>query len=224
MRYGPMKITFTLDGTGVYYDILEPTHLDALLSWAAFSEMGKIEPPATNERPMQANLPLKRWRVGRNWGWCASAIFPVVGKDGMMTIQYWRKKFRHKRIRYCKGVVNLQSSIYREYNTPTPLLLCCTMEAYANGDLAEVKRLLTDNVRYIGHKRAHGKGRITGVDVTPCWQDLSIIANGKAQRIMPLAGAPRTVRTKPPYWSNYGKIECCEIGQDYNFPTQKQEK
>ena len=37
------KVTFELDGTGVYFNPAEPIHLDALLAWALEALMGEFD-------------------------------------------------------------------------------------------------------------------------------------------------------------------------------------
>ena len=211
MSIQPLKITFELDGTGVYYDPNEPIHLDALLAWALAPFHCKGEAPTRSEEPVDIPLPLDKWRIGNEWGWKASALFP----DGETaeSLQYWRKKFRQNRIELTSGSPNLQNGIYREYNQPLPLLLCHQMIAFAVGDRGRVHQILRKHVKYLGKKNAYGKGRIVSVNVEVIENDYSTIRDGKAMRWLPKEDGTRKIRMRPPYWNNVAKINSCEVGE-----------
>jgi len=205
-----LKITFNLDGTGVYYDPYEPIHLDALLAWALAPFHCKGEPPTRDSEPFDIPLPLDKWKIGEEWGWKASALFPedVTAES----IQFWRKKFRQNRIELTEGSPNLQNGIYREYNTPIPLLLCHKLVAYAVGDRGRVNQILRKHIKYIGKKRAYGKGRVISVETEIIGNDYSMYKDGVSTRFLPSENASRRCRIRPPYWSNWRKVNCCEIG------------
>jgi CRISPR type IV-associated protein Csf3 len=206
-----LKITFNLDGTGVYYDPYEPIHLDALMSWALmpFHRQKGSEAPARDEDPIDVPLPLDKWHIGGEWGWKASALFP----EGITaeSLQYWRKKFRQNKIEITKGSPNLQNGIYREYNMPLPLLLCHSMVAYAVGDRGRVNQILKKHIKYIGKKNAYGKGKVLSVTVEIVDYDWSMSKNGNPTRWMPDKSGNRFIRTRPPYWNNCGRVQCSEI-------------
>jgi hypothetical protein len=209
----PLKITFHLDGTGVFFDPNEPIHLDGILAWCLCAYHVSGEPPRRDELPADIPLPLRKWHVGGEWGWHASALFP----DGLRaeSLQFWRKRFRESRIELTRGSPNRTNGTYRDWQTPMPLLLCPRMVAYAHGDRSTLQRALRRGVKYIGKKAAMGKGRVVGIDVEWIDADASLVMDGKAMRWLPLDGGQRYVRPRPPYWNNCGKIECCEVGQSY---------
>ncbi|MBI5056977.1 MAG: hypothetical protein HZB61_10225 [Nitrospirae bacterium] len=209
MSYKPMKITFHLDGTGLYYDPSEPIHLDALLAWGLAPFHCKGEPPGRDEEPFDIPLPLAKWHMNGTWGWKASALFP--DGDTADALQFWRKKFRQSQIELTKGSPSLTNGVYREYNTPLPLLLCKSMIAFAVGDAGRVRHILKKHVRYLGKKRVYGKGAVISIDVETIEQDYSMEKDGVKMRWLPLADAPRLVRPRPPYWNNCGKVRCCEV-------------
>ena len=128
------------------------------------------------------------------------------------SLQYWRKKFRQNKIELTAGSPNLQNGIYREYNTPMPLMLCYKMVAYAVGDRGRVNQILHKHVKHIGKKRAYGKGRVINVEVDIVDYDYSLYRNGAATRFLPHESGSRKCRVRPPYWNNIGKVACCEIG------------
>ena len=208
-----LKITFHMDGTGLYYDPYEPIHLDALMSWALmpFHRRKGDEAPTRDDKPIDVPLPLGKWHIGGNWGWCASALFPE-GETGE-SLQFWRKKFRQNKIEVTKGSPNLQNGIYREYNSPLPLLLATKMVAYAVGDRGRVHQILRKHIRFLGKKSAYGKGRVLQVDVDVIPNDYSLTKDGAAMRFLPHADGLRQVRVRPPYWSNYERVACAEIGE-----------
>ena len=210
MSLKPIKITFELDGTGVSFDPTEPILLDALLAWALAPFHCKGEPPTRDEPPMDIPLPLGRWHAHGAWGWTASAIFPE-GQLGE-ALSFWRKRFRVNRAELTRGTVNTQNAAYRDYNMPLPLLLCTRMVAYALGDRKRVAHILRKQVRYLGEKRAYGRGRVNNISVEWCEDDFSMTREGRAMRWLPQPGASRIVRPRPPYWNIVDAVPCCEIG------------
>lgn len=209
--FKPIRITFNLDGTGVFYDQSEPIMLDALLGAAVCRWHVHGEAPARDEEPAEIPLPLARWEIGGTWGWRASALFP----DGPTaeSMQHWRKRLRQGRIELAAGAPNTTNGTYRDWNMPLPLLLCHRMVAYAVGEPSKVRRELRRSIKYLGKKRAHGRGAVVGIDVEQIEEDLSLrSAAGLAMRWLPEDGGPRLVRPRPPYWNIVGRVACCEIG------------
>lgn len=212
MALRPIRIEFILDGSGVYYDPAEPPHLDALLCWAlAPMHTGTNEPPGRNEEPMEIPLPLGKWHMGGAWGWCASALFPEDGTPE--TIRYWRKKFQVDRVELCKGQPNTRIGPTREYNAPLPLLLAGKLTAWALGDRGRVHQLLRKNIRYIGKKRSQGLGRVSEIRVDWCDEDYSLVRDGLSMRWLPNPDGWREVRPRPPYWNNFERVRCGEVGE-----------
>lgn len=210
LMFRPLKITFQLDGTGVYYDPWEPLMLDGILAAAASRHHVHGEPPARDEEPFDIPLPLKRWNIGNTWGWHASALFP----DGPTaeSLVYWRKRFRQTRVELATGAPNLTNGTYRDWNMPLPLLLTNRMIAFAYGDRRNVKRELGRNVKHLGKKRAHGRGAVVGIEVETVADDYSLTREGVAMRWLPCANGCRLVRPRPPYWNIVGRVTCREIG------------
>jgi len=206
-----LKITFELDGTGIYYDPCEPIMLDSLLAAAVSRWHVHGEPPARDEEPLDIPLPLKKWHIDGEWGWHASALFPVG--DTAESLQYWRKRFRQNRVELSSGSPNLTNGTYRDWNMPIPLLLVRKMVGYAVGDMGTVRRELRRSIKYLGKKRAQGHGSVVGIDVEEIEADLSILSDGKATRWMPKVDGSRLVRPRPPYWNIVGRKNHCEIGE-----------
>jgi CRISPR type IV-associated protein Csf3 len=205
-----MKITFELDGTGVYYNPLEPIMLDGILSAALVRHHITGEPPARDEVPIDIPLPLKKTSSNGEWFWKASALFPE--SETIESMYMIRKRFRQNRIEATVGSPNLTNCAYHDLNMKLPLLLTTRLFAYAVGDIRKVKRELRRNIKYIGKKRAYGRGAVVGIDIEEIEGDNSVCMNGRAMRYIPFKGGARFVRPRPPYWNSIGCVDCCEIG------------
>lgn len=208
--FRPLKITFHLDGTGIYYDPSEPIMLDSLLAAALCRWHVHGEPPARDESPFDIPLPIKKWYIAGSWGWHASALFPDDTR--LDSMQYFRKRFRQSRVELTEGSPNLTNGPYREWNMPLPLLLVLRMTCYAFGDRKQIKRTLNRDIKYLGKKRAHGRGAVVSVEVEEIAEDYSLIKDGCAMRWIPFESGGRLVRPRPPYWNLIGRVKCCEIG------------
>jgi hypothetical protein len=209
--FRPLKIRFELDGTGMYYDPMEPPMLDGILTAASIRWHVHGEPPMRDEVPDVVPLPLKKWQMGEHWGWCASALFP--GEETMHSLTHWRKRFRHHREHLTTGSPNTKNGIYRDWNMPLPLLLTRSLVGFAFGESGKIRRELRRSVKYIGKKRGHGYGRVVAVEVVESEDDYSLVRYGKATRYLPDPAGDRMVRLVPPYWNNCDRVACCEIGE-----------
>ena len=209
--FRPLKITFHLDGSGVYYDPFEPPMLDGILAAVAARHHVHGEPPGRDEPPDEIPLPLAKWRAGGCWGWRASALFPEG--ETAESLVYWRKRFRQHRVEITEGSPNLTNGIYRDWNMPLPLLLTRRMVAYCVGDRRNIRHELVRGVRWVGKKRAHGRGRVVGIDIEVIEHDYSIERDGRLMRWMPREDGTRLVRPRPPYWNIVGRVRCAEIGE-----------
>jgi hypothetical protein len=211
MSFDPLKITIHLDGTGVHFDPNEPLHFDGILAALLVRHHFHGEPPSRDERPDDVPIPCERWHAMGTWGWRCSALF-VDGPtaDGLI---YWRKRFREHRAHLIESASpNLTNATYRAWNMPVPLILCREMVTYAVGDRRNILRALGD-LKYIGKKRAHGIGAVTGVEVERIPEDLSLISStGLAQRFLPSPDGQVLRRPRPPYWSTWDRVASVEVG------------
>lgn len=206
------RVTFHLDGSGAGYDPAEPLHLDALLAWALAPRLN-VPPCLSRDDPVvQVPLPLEHSIIHGSWVWHASALLPVGPRGEDLT--FWRKRFRQGRAELAGGSPNLTNGTYRDWNMPMPLALVTRLDAYASGSRKEAKRLLRD-IRSLGKKRAHGHGKIIGLDLDEVDADWSLTRDGLAQRWLPAPGAARLVRPQPPYWHPQGRVPCCEVGDEW---------
>lgn len=202
------KITFHLDGTGLYYDPNEPIHLDSLIAWVLAPKQGLRHLDRAGE-PGLVRLPIKASRIHGRYIWHASALHPV-GPTGE-SIWYWRKRFRQARCELTTGAPNLTNGTYRDWQMPVSLLLCRRMVAYVVGKRGDIRKALSE-VRYLGKKRAHGHGKILSVDIEECDDDYSLVMEGKAMRWLPDPEGSRMVRPQPPYWHPSGRVACKNVG------------
>lgn len=202
------KITFHLDGSGVHFNPAEPIHLDALLAWCLAPRQG-IRDLQRDQVPPLVRLPLLRNHIGDRWVWAASALMPE-GPHGE-SLQFWRKRFRQARAELTAGSPNLTNGPYRDWQMPLPLLLTTRMVAYASGSRKECRKVLKE-LKYLGKKRAHGHGKILGMEFDQVGQDYTMIMNGIATRWLPASDGARMVRCLPPYWHPHDRVQCCEVG------------
>jgi hypothetical protein len=164
--------------------------------------------------PTEVDLPLLKRHVNNTWVWCASALLPE-GPTREVT-WYWRKRFRRDRAPWLTtGSPNLQMGTYRDWQTALPLLLCHKLVGYASGSRKDARKLLKA-VRYLGKKRAHGHGRIIGLDIDEVEHDRCLSIEDRAARWLPDSNGIRLVRPRPPYWHIHGAVKCCEIGDRVN--------
>lgn len=205
-----LKITFELDGTGIVLYPNYPIILDALMAWVVAGRDKKLKPVTRNGSPYEIMLPLKKWKKGGVWGWHASALF--IEGNSIETIGYWRKRFRQTRYAGLgKQQANIKQGAYRDYNTPLPVTLCNALSAYVVGKRAQIYNILSE-IRYIGHKRNMGYGRVLSVSIERTDHDYSIMKNGQAQRFVPDPHGRKFIRPRPPYWNNKDKVKCCNVG------------
>lgn len=206
------KITFQLDGRGLYFNPAEPLHLDALLAWCLAPMQCAKKQISRDDIPEDVRLPLLRSKVNGAEVWHASALFPEGPQfEGL---QYWRKRFRQNRIELTAGSPNLTNGIYRDWNHPMPLMLCTQMSAYAAGNRGECKKVLKKQLKYLGKKRAHGLGKIVDITAEETAEDLSFVFGGIVMRWLPHPDGTRLVRPAPPYWNPHGRVMCLEVGHE----------
>ena len=205
------KITFHMNGRGVYHDVNEPTHLDSLICYAMLPDDLLRRRLLRDEMPEEIDMTsvLERHPCGT---YHASALFC---DDVPESLRFWRKKFNVSAARnVTKGSPNLTNAIYREYNTPVPLILTRNLHAFASGDGDSIKVLLDENISHIGKKRAYGYGKILDISIDEQDDDHSLIRDEQAMRWLPYKEGFRQVRLTPPYWSGWDAVHCCEVGDE----------
>ena len=206
------KVTFHLDGTGIIYNQCDPIHLDALLCWIVAPFQRAKKDLRRDDKPDDIKIPLLRSEIQGELVWHASALFTEGKQEEFVT--YYRKRLRSDKLHFTEGTFNITNGAYRAHNIPFPTILCSKMSAYASGNRKEVKRLLKRHLRYLGKKR---RGNIVDITCENTNQDWSLIKDGLAMRYLPDKKGNILVRTSPPYWNNYGKTLCCNVGDAYEI-------
>lgn len=207
-----LKITFHLDGTGIYYDPVNPIHLDALIQWALVPMRVPVEHrnPARDEEPYYFGLPIKSEEINGERVYRASSLIPEGSTNEDMV--HWRKKMRQSRLGMTKGSPNLKNGIYREYNQPMPLLLTHKMVGWMESKPKDAKKLLSQ-VKYLGKKRSQGYGKIVNINVEETEDDFCFYRDGITMRWLPNEGGSKMVRPQPPYWNCTGMVKCIDVFQ-----------
>lgn len=189
----------------------------------------KIPVPNRTEKPFEFDLPIVSSKIRGERIYHASALFPQGGD--VETIQYFRTKCPQEFITDCTGSANLQSGLTRDHNRPYTVTICREMVGYAVGNLKILKKvfyrthskdgeLLPEKklkILALGKKRNRGLGGLVDITVEKVDYDWSIIKNGRAQRYLPDPEGMRECRVRPPYWNMYGKITCCDVGEEYSL-------
>lgn len=210
MSFDPLKITVHLDGTGIHYDVNEPLHLDGVLAAMLVRHHFHGEPPSRDERPDDVPIPCARWEACGTWGWRCSALF--LDGDTSESLIHWRKRFRENRAHLIeRASPNLTNATYRAWNMPVPLVLVRRLVGYAVGGRRQILDALKD-LKFVGKKRAHGIGMVTGVEVERIDEDRSMVFNGLAQRFLPAGNGNVLRRPRPPYWSTWERLESVDVG------------
>jgi len=207
-----LKVTFNLDGTGLYYDPVNPIHLDALIHWACtpFFVPKDQRNPARDEPPFGFRLPIRSETVNGVEIYRASALFPE-GKTNEELV-HWRKKFDVSRMEVTRGSPNLTNGVYREYNQPLPLLLTHRLVGWIESKPKDSRKLL-GQVKYLGKKASQGYGKVIGVDIQETDDDFTLWRDGKAQRWIPSTQGQKLVRASPPYWNVCDRARCLDVGE-----------
>ncbi len=208
-----VRVTFHLDGTGLYYDPYEPIHLDALVAFALLPYKHQGDPPARDERPADIMLPLGCKSISGERVWCASALFPDY--NDAESVYWWRKRMRDDRYHLTSGSPVLTNGVYRAWNYPLPMTLARTMTGFATAleKPSRLRNLLRRHITSLGKKRSMGRGKVIGLEVEEVEADRSCVNDhGRAMRWLPTPGATRLVRPRPPYWNVIGAVPCCEVG------------
>lgn len=126
-----------------------------------------------------------------------------------------------------KPRINIASGAFKNYHIPVVLKSYTKAVFYVRGDMAEVGRLLAENITYIGKKGSQGYGLINKWELFKIEEDHSLIKDNKPMRPIPVKECgellyqkdaeeiiTRPYPTIPPYWRN-NHIEACVMPEEW---------
>lgn len=212
--FEPCKIIFKMASPVAAIDFL---HFDAILSAAKAKEFlgdNYYNGISGVKELHEPEIPLKK-----EYGvFCASIGYG----DSFESIGSWTKRWDDKNddlVKFGDKVrnrVDLCTGHYKNYHMPLVIKSYKEVVFYANGDVAEIERLLKKHIFFIGKKSAQGYGEIKEIIVEKTDKDYSLFKNNRPTRPIPirsykedLKGIPISKHSIiPPYWRT-DKLEFC---------------
>lgn len=208
MPYEPMKVTFKMQSPVVTSDYI---FLDGLISSAVFKDCIRnyYDLPENRNELIHIPLPLKQYGTCEEKFYAASIGFADTIVEG---IDHWRKRTEIE----SKKQIRIGSGQYKMYDMPMPTMYAYTWTFYANGNIAEVRRLLTTHISAIGKKCSQGFGAIRNIAVEPSEHDWSVLRDGIPMRPIPVSVNCKSIDCdvkmffafRPPYWHRVNMTEC----------------
>lgn len=203
----PLRIVARIPAPVVHY---EAPHLDGLLAWCVVMEetqgRGVSQPPRYTPLPLEVagfygsggQLPL----------WRCSAFFPV---GAALRDTAWVHK-RAPSARYSKtATIKRVVGRYMERRTPLPTVTAAAWEANCYGNAAEIERLLSTSIAFVGKRRGIGLGEVKRWSIEPWEGGDPFVRDGRLAHPMPVAHAekagyliddpPVLVGWTPPHWA-----------------------
>lgn len=107
----------------------------------------------------------------------------ILDTDEMHTTILY-KRFHEAEDLKTKTRIRRNSGMMRDYMMKFPYSASKTVKFYTNGDLKELKRLLSP-IKHLGKKRAVGGGQVCDFKIEPIAEDWSIIKDDIAMRSIP---------------------------------------
>lgn len=202
-----LRIEAKLGSPFLAYD---PVHLDSLLTFAHFVDIGEFEAPAKrSELKTFDDMPVA---FTDGIPHCSAGF--TVGRE---MSDVWHKKWcsEHESLidfGNSLGLVNTGRGEFKDYAMPVVAVSAGKVVFFANGDEAEIRRLL-GHVVAIGKKRAIGFGMIREWVVERTSKDVSIYMPGGVSRNVPKRFDERPKRVQwmsymYPYWDRTKFAEC----------------
>lgn len=194
-----------LDGVLLYYVILE--HLGEAFFSGPQPTPERIAAESTEPHPA---MPLGVEEHGKYWVYRISRG-ELVGRAGTER-HHLHKRFDEAAAQHAiesgalelgrKTKVQTNSGPFRSYRIPRWSELCERIVWYAEGDLEEVRRLLTTHATHLGKQRQSGMGVVAGWDVEAhdegerrwLWRDQE---QGLPARAIPVEWLPEIETTQP---------------------------
>lgn len=205
----PMKVIFEMRSPIVTTDYI---FLDGLISSAVFKDCVLNHYDMPENRNELIHIPLPLMQYGTEEPFYAASI--GYADEIVEGIDHWRKRTE---IETTKKKINVGSGQYKMYDMPMPTMWAESWTFYANGNIDEVRRLLTSHISAIGKKCSQGFGQIKHITVEPSEHGWSVIKDGVPMRPIPVSGAGEFEMDcdvvmyyayRAPYWHRLNMTQC----------------
>ncbi|MCD8633496.1 hypothetical protein LSE94_17550 [Clostridioides difficile] len=141
-------------------------------------------------------------------------------------VSFWSKQFNSKDIDFVKEKkrgkprVSIASGHFKAYNNQINLKSYKTITFYVRGDKEKIKKLLKNNINFVGKKNSQGYGEILKYEFLDCDDNYSIFKDGKLMRPIPFReymklekpiakeNSLKELPIIPPYWRSDHKELC----------------
>ena len=172
------------------------------------------------------DLPAKQpWPVGdwlslplKKTGDVYHSSVGLLDSDLLKTTTIYKRFAEDERVLLRTKRIRKGSGKFRDFMMKLPYSTTKTVTFHMNGDIDEVKRVLS-TVAHIGKKAAIGGGEVIGLQVSAIDEDRSLISDGKAAREIPCEmlksydlGYVMLRSYKFPYWDLGNVTECVVPG------------
>jgi hypothetical protein len=203
-----LKITASLTSPYVSTDYI---FFDALVSSSVWQDMMQdkaFNVPENKTDTFYIPLPIKQIGTKEPF-YSASTGFPKQAVEGTAR---WRKQTDIE----SRKKIRIGSGEFKRYDIPMPYTSAEEIIFYANGNKAEIERLLA-YIPSIGKKRTQGYGNIRTWQVDQSEHDWSIVKDGVPMRPIPISEATlfnlecdveMFFAYRPPYWHRKNMTRC----------------
>lgn len=203
-----MKVTFEMRSPVVTTDYI---FLDGLVSSAVFKDCVRAHYDMPENRNELIYIPLPLKQHGFDEPFYAASI--GCADKIVEGVDHWRKRTEIE----SRKKIQVGSGQYKMYDMPMPTMWAESWIFYANGDINEVRRLLTKHISAIGKKCSQGFGSIKHITIEPSERDWSVLKGGVPMRPIPVSGAgafgldcdvQMYYAYRAPYWHRENMVQC----------------
>lgn len=201
-----MKVVMEMRSPVVTTDYI---FLDGLISSAVFKDRISNYYDILQNRNDLIHIPLPLKQYGKSEPFYAASI--GYADQIVEGIDHWRKRTEIE----SKKKIQVGSGQYKMYDMPMPTQWSKSWVFYANGNIDEVRRLLTTYISAIGKKCSQGFGSVKSITVESSEHDWSIVKDGVPMRPIPISAQfdlDCDVETyfafRPPYWHRQNLTQC----------------
>jgi len=139
-----------------------------------------------HDLPAKQPWPISDWLALplRRTGDVSHSSVGLLDNDLLKTTTLYKRFAEDDRLRLKMTKVRKGSGKFRDFMMKMPYSTTKTVTFHMNGDLGEVRRVLS-TVAHLGKKAAIGGGEVVGLEVSAIDEDRSLVADGKAAREIP---------------------------------------